>query len=305
MEYNVFSQPMNSYSNNPPIERAQPWLGTFVSIRVSGLDDSEAHRAIDEAFSEIALVHRLMSFHDSNSDASRLNCGPAGKPVAVHPYTVAVLQKAQMFSSCLEGCFDISIGSELVDWQLLPTPSTTTRPAGGSWRDIEILPDGHVVFHRPLWIDFGGIAKGYAVDRATDCLRRWGAAQSVVNAGGDIRVQGQCVEPIRLAVESSVDTMPVLELTDGSVASSSGHRQRRWHKGRLCGPHVDGARRSPAATDRFVCVLADECVLADALTKIVMARGRDSVELLRRFAASAHVYDPTGGWQHLEREVES
>jgi FAD:protein FMN transferase len=304
MVCSVFWQPMNSYSNNLVIERAQPWLGTLVSIRVSGLEAPEAHRAIDDAFSKIALVHRLMSFHDSGSDVSRLNRSPIGKPVAVHPYTIEVLQKAQMFSSCSEGCFDISIGAELVEWQLLPMPAAETQSTDGSWQDIEILSDGHVIFHRPLWIDLGGIAKGYAVDRASECLRRWGAVQAVVNAGGDIRVQGQLLEPIRLAVESSVDTMPVLELADGSVASSSGHRQRRWHDGRLCGPHVDGADRSPAATDRFVCVLADDCVVADALTKVVMARGPESAGLLRRFGASAHVHDPTSGWLHLEREVE-
>jgi thiamine biosynthesis lipoprotein len=111
------------------------------------------------------------------------------------------------------------------------------------------------------------------------------------------------MEPIRLAVESSVDTMPVLELTDGSVASSSGHQQQRWHEGRLCGPHVDGARRSPAAADRFVCVLADECVVADALTKVVMARGRKSAELPLLFGATAYVHDPAGGWQFLKGEM--
>ena len=188
-------------------------------------------------------------------------------------------------------------------------PMSATRRPEGSWRDIELRSDGKVRFHRPLWIDLGGIAKGYAVDRAAQCLRARGASFSVVNAGGDIRVSGQPTESIALDAEpgtpSSTDALPVIELKDGSIASSSGHRQRRWHQRRECGPHVDGVHRTPAATDRFVCVIAKQCVMADALTKVVMAKGADSTSLLRDLGASAHIHDRGIGWRHLEAGVES
>jgi thiamine biosynthesis lipoprotein len=156
-----------------------------------------------------------------------------------------------------------------------------------------------------LWIDLGGIAKGDAVDRATECLRSWGAANTVVNAGGDIRVSGQHVEQIALDIESPIDALPVVELAGGSIASSSGHQQRRVYRGQLRGPHVDGALRSPSPTDRFVCVLAERCIVADALTKVVMAEGRNSAPLLMEFGASAHLHDPLAGWQHIEAEMEA
>ena len=54
---------MKSQSGNLIIERAQPWLGTLVTMHVGGLPDSAAHRAIDAAFEQVAAVHRLMSFH--------------------------------------------------------------------------------------------------------------------------------------------------------------------------------------------------------------------------------------------------
>lgn len=299
---------MKLCSNNPVIEcveRAQPWLGTRVSIRVEGLEPAQAHRAIDAAFEEVATVHRLMSFHEHSSDVGQLNRHGASRPVAVHPYTLEVLEWAQIFAARSNGCFDVSVGAELVDWQLLPRPSTATHTPQGSWRDIELRHDGQVQFHRPLWIDLGGIAKGYAVDRATECLRSWGAANTVVNAGGDIRVTGQHVEQIALDCEARADTLPVVELTGGSIASSSGHQQRRVYRGQLRGPHVDGARRSPSPTDRFVCVLAERCIVADALTKVVMAQGRNSAPLLIQFGASAHLHDPLAGWQHIEAETEA
>jgi thiamine biosynthesis lipoprotein len=292
------------YSNHrtQAIERAQPWLGTLVSIRVGGLALREAHRAIDAAFHEIATVHRLMSFHDPGSDLSRLNRTVADKSVEVHPYTYEVLRQAIGFSASTGGCFDVTVGAELVEWELLPRPAGAGNASHGSWRDIELLPGNRVVFHCPLCVDLGGIAKGFAVDRATESLRANGALQTVVNAGGDIRVQGKDAQPIQLSAESSMGMMPVLELTDGSVASSSGHLQRRWHSGRLRGPHVDGVHRSPTPTDRFVSVVAERCVIADALTKVVMAQGAESTAVLFQFGASAYVYDPGYGWQYLEAE---
>lgn len=277
-------------------------MGTLVSLRVKGLPFAEAHRAIDAAFEEVAIVHRHMSFHEKGSDVGRLNRAGAGQAVAVHPYTLDVLKWALAIAAGSGGCFDISVGSELVEWQLLPRPAgaaSSPRRPKGSWRDIELRSDGRVEFHRPLWIDLGGIAKGYAVDRAIERLRASGVAQAVVNAGGDIRVIGQNAERIGLELEFPMNPVPVLELTDGSIASSSGHRHRRRHQGRVCGPHVHGVWRSPAPTDRFVCVVAERCIVADALTKIVLAEGPRSAGLLRQFKASALLHDPSGGWSHF------
>ena len=295
---------MMSHLNHRPIERAQPWLGTLVSIRVKGLPAADAHRAIDAAFKEIATVHRLMSFHDATSDVSRLNAHADRLPLAVNLRTAEVLRWALRFSLLSDGCFDVSVGAELVDWGLLPAPACAVRRPEGSWRDIELRPDGKVRFHRPLWIDLGGIAKGYAVDRAAECLRRRGVGSSVVNAGGDIRVSGPRTERVLLDTgggwQPDANGLPLIELSDASVASSSGLPHRRWHRGLSCGAHVDGVHRTPAGTERFVSVIAQECVVADALTKVVMAKGAECRDLLRHCGASAHIHDPGSGWRHVE-----
>ncbi len=294
---------MISYSRNraETVERAQPWLGTLVSIRVSGMAASDAHRAIDTAFREIASVHCLMSFHDHDSDVARLNRAVSLQSIQVHSYTYEVLRHAIAFSASTQGCFDVTVGAELMNWKFLPSVGRSSIHYG-SWRDIELLPDNCVVFHRPLCIDLGGIAKGFAVDRATECLQAHGAQQSIINAGGDIRVQGRDAERIRLRAESFTDAVPVLELTKGSVASSSGYLHRRWCHERFYGPHVNGVDRSPAPTDRFVCVVAETCMTADALTKVVMVRGQESAAVLRKFGASAYMYDAGREWQRLDAE---
>ena len=272
-------------------------MGTIVSIHVEALTETKAHAAIDAAFAKIATVHQLMSFHDPASDVSRLNRHAARHPVEVHPWTYFVLEQAQRFSQASEGCFDISVGAELVKWGMLPAPAEGPEPPNGSWRDIELLSRSRVAFHRPLWIDLGGIAKGFAVDRATERLAQFGALRTIVNAGGDIRVRGNDAEPIRLAAPSDENAAPVLELADGSAAGSSAILTRRQHGSDHCGPHVDGARRTAVLVDRFVCVVAEHCIAADALTKVVMARGEQSAGVLRKFGASAYIKDPAKDWQ--------
>lgn len=278
--------------------RAQPWLGTLVSIRVEGLPPADAHLAISAAFQEVALIHRLMSFHERASDVSQLNREASVRPVQVHPQTFEVLSQSLALSAMTDGCFDISVGAELVRWGWLPRPTNGTDFPDGSWRDIEIYPDRTVSFRRPLWIDLGGIAKGYAVDRAIGCLRAQGVARAIVNAGGDIRVLGQESEQIALGLDISTEGFPVIELADGSIASSSGHGQRLIAK-RSHGPHVNGLCRSSSSGDRFVCVLAETCMVADALTKVVMAIGLDSAGPLRQLEASAHLFNAVSGWHSV------
>jgi thiamine biosynthesis lipoprotein len=87
--------------------------------------EQAAHRAIDAAFGEIATIHRLMSFHDPDSNLCRLNRADVGNPVEVHAYTHEVLRQAIGISAGTVGCFDVTVGAELVEWELLP------RSAGG------------------------------------------------------------------------------------------------------------------------------------------------------------------------------
>jgi thiamine biosynthesis lipoprotein len=283
------------------VERARPLLGTYVSIRVSGLAKTAAHCAIDAAFAEVALIHDRMSFHDPASDVGRINCGAFERPIVVNSDTFEVLRCACEMAARSRGAFDPTVASQLVSWRLLPRPHSPQRPdPEGSWRDIEFCSDSTVRFRRPLWVDLGGIAKGYAVDRAIVRLRASGVGHACVNAGGDLRVLGSEPERIWLRLDGGdVRTLPVIEIENGSVASSSGRRSRRWDRGHFVGPHVDGRYRRAVGTGSFVSVVAESCMVADALTKTVLANRRIGVALLRHYSAVAYLHTARGGWRTL------
>jgi FAD:protein FMN transferase len=172
------------------IERARPLLGTLVRIRVAGVDAADAHAAIERGFAAIEAIHALMSFHEpaERRQPPEPRCGPGRR--ARGPATREVLQLAVEVASASSGVFDVTVAPLLVDAEFLPAPASAPRPDPlADWRDIGITDD-EVRFHRPLWVDLGGIAKGYAVDAALAAMALPPQASACVDAGGDLRVCG-------------------------------------------------------------------------------------------------------------------
>ncbi len=285
-----------------PVERCRPHLGTFVRVRVNGLEPEHANAAIDAAYEEIAHIHRLMSFHEAQSDVSRLNREASLSPVVVDIRTYEVLARALEISRDSDGAFDITIAPELAARGLLPTPDHAPAPdATAMWRDIALLEERRVSFAKPLWIDLGGIAKGYAVDRAIAALQAYSLTQACVNAGGDLRVTGLDSECVRLAPDHCDTGMTaVVDLENASLASSCGRMTGRRVGQIPTGCHVDTHHGRATHAPQFVSVVAPRCMDADALTKVVMARGACSVAILAKYTARALVHDAQFGWRSIQ-----
>ena len=149
------------------------------------------NEAIDAAFAVIDKVHRLMSFHDPDSDVSRLNREACKRHVAVDPWTYQVLETAIELNRESSGVFDMTVASLLQQRGLLPRGAGDPAPAADritAAGAVELLGDRRVRYRHPgITIDLGGIAKGFAVDRALDVLRGCGLVRGLVNAGGDLR----------------------------------------------------------------------------------------------------------------------
>ena len=134
---------MRSCSRPPSVEHARPLLGTLVAIRVCDPPEEQAHRAIDAAFAEIAATQETISFHQPDSDVSRLNREAYCRPVRTSPHTRLVLRLAQSIAAETEGVFDVTTAAQLVERGLLPKPESFFAPdPRASWRDIVFGPGG-------------------------------------------------------------------------------------------------------------------------------------------------------------------
>ena len=278
------------------VRRIRPLLGTLVEVRITAATATAAERAVRAAFAAVASVHDRMSFHEAGSDVSRLNRRGAHEAVSVHASTYSVLRRALRLHAATGGIFDIAIAPALVRGGWLPRAAPLPA-SGGTTADIRLLSGHRVRFRRPLLIDLGGIAKGYAVDRAIAALKRHGATGGVVNAGGDLRVFGAQSEVVHVRLPGSPGTLaPLLVLRDRAVATSAHYFAQREIDGRLVAPICDPRHHRLAAEARSVSVVARECWLADALCKVVWLAGAEAQPWLRRFRASARVLAATGDY---------
>ena len=277
--------------NLPEIRRARPLLGTLVEVRATAATFATAEKAVRAAFAAIERVHGLMSFHDSESDVGRLNHTAAQRTVRVHAWTHCVLRRAIKLHADTEGLFDIAVGPSLVRGGWLPQRTKLPRTRGTA-ADI-VLSKGHRVrFRRPLLIDLGGIAKGFAVDQAIIALRRNGATGGVINAGGDLRVFGAQPELVHVRLPESPGTLvPLMSVKDAALATSAHYFTQRKVRGALRAPIRHPLRREFSTKEFSVSVHASECWLADALCKVVWLAGATALPLLKHYGARARILE--------------
>ena len=226
-------------------QRLRPVMGTLCAIEAYGPAES-THAGIAAAFAAMAHVDQCMHPTRSTSDLARLN-GSIHTNVKLDAATWQVLAEEQRLCGLSNGVFD---------------PCLPSRP--GRISDLELLPDSHAICHVPLAIDLGGIAKGYAVDQAIAALRSAGCVSGLVNAGGDVRVFGAPARQILIRTQSH-QTMSVT-LRDNALAVSEMGASN--HPAEHQGYYVRNADCVPVHT--HVAVLADQAMIADALTKCLM-----------------------------------
>jgi FAD:protein FMN transferase len=275
--------------------RIRPWLGTYVYVDVEAASPQIAMAAMESAFEAIAGIHRAMSFHSAESDLAKLHQAGHLAPTSVSAHTRTVLERAPTPTKASNNIFNPTTTPSLVRHGALPTPAGPKPGNGGSWQNIHLHTDGKISFDRPLWLDLGGIAKGYAVDCAVEAMQELGALRGCVNAGGDLRSFGTNPEGFPVAVRNPgnpAEQIPLGRIQDKAIATSGDYFLGRNSGANWLSPIVDPRRGTRSAHCRSVTVVAAKCVLADGLTKIVSLLGRESQTLLERFGACAAIIEP-------------
>ena len=251
-------------------QRLRVGLGTFLAVEASAASAEQADAAIEAAFAAMLEVEQRMHPSREGSDLAKINASSAwpSPPIPVHRPTWDLLQLAKHLNALSDGVFD----------PCLPCRS-------GVLSDVELLPDSQVRCLAPVRLDFGGFAKGYAVDQAVEALMRYGCGAGLVNAGGDLRVFGPQVETVLLR-EKTGHFHPV-RLSNAAIAVSEVNEARRpsEHSGYYLRTQV--ASNSDAVGDaringRNVAVIANRAVLADALTKCALLCTAQQLQRLSR-----------------------
>jgi FAD:protein FMN transferase len=256
---------------------------TIALIGPEPRDDRERW-AFNEAASEVELVFRRaderFSRFNPDSELSRVNAG-AGRWQRVSPEFAELTRRALDAARATDGLFDPTVLPELIaagydrDFDQIVT---TDRPAGRTlpptprrYHDVEL--EGRLLFLPPgAALDFGGIAKGWAVDQAARVVR--GLPWAIVDAGGDLRLAGRPVHPVPIGIVDPIDpSVEILQvsLETGALATTSVVTQS-WGPGLH---HViDPRSRRPASTGVLqATVWAETCTEAEVFSKWALLAG--------------------------------
>jgi FAD:protein FMN transferase len=269
--------------------RARPLLGTFVEITAWGSDGRRLERAVDAAFAVIERVHGLMSYHEPHSDVSRLNRANGGAPVVIHEWTVAVLKASIDLQHRSKGLFNIAVGAALERLGLLPSLNSPSAHVGGVGQStVELLPKHRARLLVPgNAIDLGGIAKGFAVDQAAAILRLSGVVGGVVNAGGDLFAFGPDEHVVGIRdPRNPARLMSLTKLREAALASTALGFDPVTSDQPSQSAIIDPRSGEPVLTMSGATVRAPSCMIADALTKVMMIGGKDASGVLEHYAAS-------------------
>lgn len=246
-------------------KRMRPLMGCFVEIALPSVSTG-AQAAFNAAFACIELIQNLLSFHQLDSDLSRLNSAQ-GRAVACHPLSIQCLRLAKAMTRVSGGYFNCTLGAVLTRNNALPVHDYQ-RLYGeqllsyGDWSDIEL--DAHSArLRKPVLITLDGIAKGFAVDCAVAELKHAGMAAGWINAGGDIRVFGDLVLPVSVRDHLGAEHF-LGGLQNAAVATSTS----------VASPEFPGLlldKTGNQLSTMTSTVIAHKAWRADALTKVAAA----------------------------------
>ncbi|MFO0753702.1 MAG: FAD:protein FMN transferase [Thermodesulfovibrionales bacterium] len=285
-------------------------MDTFITITVASSSGRDAEKAMDRAFAAIERLGGLFNYFDEGSEVSLINRNAGIRPVVVSQETLDIIEQALSVSRETDGAFDITIGPVMALWDfhkgVLPdAQAVKDRLQLVGYRKVVVDKAKGTVFLRKkgMQIDLGGIAKGYAADRAVEILRKNGMRAGLVAVAGDIKAYG--LKPDRSAWR--IGLKAPRERSDGQeifaslplrerAVSTSGDYERFFIRSGVRYHHLlDPKTGYPASGCRSVSVIAGEGTLTDAFSTGVFVLGPErGMETLKRLGFDGVIVDSSG-----------
>ncbi len=272
-------------------------MGTVASLQIVTTDSSAVADVAYQSLVSLHFVDSLMSNWTDTSEIARINRKAGSQSVTVHPEVGLVLGIAQTVSSESHGAFDITVEPLVRLWGFI---GGSPRVPSQQEIDATLARIGHDQFsfnpqsrevrflHPELKIDFGGIAKGYGVDRSASILRQANVPNALIDLSGNMTAFGNAPGKRGWLVgirdpESKAEHVATVRLHDQSIATSGGYEQFVADNGKHYGHILDPRTGWSAEGIASVTVVSATASLCDAWATALYVMGPEDA----RAAAAA------------------
>lgn len=267
-----------------PLYQSQAYVfGTLVDISIYGENEVRAQQLSAHVLQEFQRLHDSLHAWKPGSELDRLNMAfAAGKQVQITPELAGILTDAAKLSAQSDGLFNPAIGHLIGLWGFQRDEFTPVHPAPAEIRkwveanprmaDITVAQQYASSRNPSVKLDLGGYAKGYALDLASNYLRKEKVKGALVNIGGNIIAIGAHGErPWRVGIQHPRQAGPIatLDLPDGWAIGTSGDYQRYFEiDGKRYCHIIDPRTGFPSAAMQAVTVLIPPAPHAGTLSDV-------------------------------------
>ncbi len=263
------------------------------TIELAADDPDLARRAAAAAIADVQRIEAKYSRYRDDSATTRINRAAGGAPVPIDAETAALLRYADQCYALSGGRFDITSGVLRRAWDFrreppaLPAPDALARAVALiGWQDVEWSADAVRLPRAGMEIDFGGIGKEYAADRAATLCVEAGVRHGLVNLGGDLRAIGPRPDGSRWRVgirhpREQHAAIAGIDLAEGALATSGDYERFIEIDGRRYCHILDPRTGMPVHAWQSITVVAPLCVVAGSCATIAMLLEADAPAFLR------------------------
>lgn len=275
----------------PTFERTDKMMGTIIKIVIVGVPDAQAAPIVDDALAEMRRLEGVLSEWQPDSEISQINQAAGLHPVKVGLDTLRNVMVSNQVSAWSDGAFDLSWaalrdlymfqpGSERVPTQA----ELDQRLPLINWRDIVVDDKQQTVFlkRKGMLLGTGGIAKGYALDRAAVILQKGGLQNYMIFGGGQVLVHGKKGERLwRVGIQHPRmdDYFAFLELSDASISTSGDYEHAFFSDGKRWHHIIDLKTGRPVDHTTSVTVICPSGFYGDAVDTAMFIMGADKTLL--------------------------
>lgn len=274
-------------SQDSLVKETRVLMDTYAEISCYSSDRNNAVNAIDAAFKEMERIEKIFSKFDENSEVSKINRLAGVQGTTIDAEVLKLIEDSIYYSRISDGAFDITVCPLMEIWgfarkdYVVPDKGKieeTLKRVG--YKNIILDSEKLSVkfLDKGVKVDFGAIAKGYAVDRAKDILVSYGVKNSLVNLGGNIFALGNAPgnKSWKIGVHDPRNKKKLLhsfELKNRAI-STSGNYERFFEIGGKRYSHImNPVSGEPCQGIISVTVTADSAEEADALSTAIFVLG--------------------------------
>lgn len=263
------------------IKRTQILLGTVVEIQVRDIDDKKADDAISKAFAEVKRIDDLFTTFNNQGPVWQIN-NSADTIIHVDPEIYSLIVLCDSVTKLSDVSFDVSLDNLTKAWGFYTDdPHLPSKGAIDSallfsgWNKIKLFDANRIEKKRNVGLNFGAIAKGYAVDKAIDVLKRSGIKKALVNAGGEISVVGpDWIVGIQHPRE--INSIIKKVKLDGYTVATSGDYEQYFEINGVRYHHIlDPKTGYPSRGLQSVTIINKSNTFADGLATAVFVMGKE------------------------------